>query len=97
MQTRSLVLLLMIESSATAVLPVWRCADDELALSAADGDHGVDGLETGHHRLAHGLAVDDAWGETLDGQRVAALDGPMSSIGWPSALTRPIIASPRGR
>ena len=49
-------------------------ADDQLALSAANGDHGVDGLQAGHHRLAHRLAVDHAGGETLDGQRVAGLD-----------------------
>ena len=41
-------------------------ADDELALAAADGDHGVDGLDAGLQGLADGLAVDDAGGQALD-------------------------------
>ena len=52
-------------------------ADDELALSAADGDHGVDGLEAGGHGLAHGLAVDDAGSQALDGERLAGRDGAL--------------------
>ncbi len=35
-------------------------ADDELALAAADGDHRVDRLDAGLHRLDHRLALDDA-------------------------------------
>jgi hypothetical protein len=31
-------------------------ADDQLALAAADRDHGVDGLEAGGHGLVHRLA-----------------------------------------
>ena len=46
---------------------VSMAADDELALSAADGDHGVDSLEAGLEGLLHGLAVDDAGGLALDG------------------------------
>ena len=41
-------------------------ADDQLALSAADRNHRVDGLESGGHRLLHGLAVDDAGSDALD-------------------------------
>jgi hypothetical protein len=41
-------------------------ADDQFALAAADRHHRVDGLEAGLHRLAHGLAVDDARGDLLD-------------------------------
>ena len=52
-------------------------ADDELALAAADGDHGVDGLEAGSHGLAHALAVDDAGREALDGQRLGGGDGAL--------------------
>src|SRR5690606_33505283 len=33
-------------------------ADDQLALSASDGDHRVDGLDTGLQRLVYRLAVD---------------------------------------
>ena len=35
-------------------------ADDELTLATTDGDHGVDGLETGLQRLVDGLTVDNA-------------------------------------
>src|SRR5262249_6215632 len=35
-------------------------ADDQLALAAADRDHGVDGLDAGLDRLLDGLPVDDA-------------------------------------
>jgi hypothetical protein len=35
-------------------------ADDELALAAADGDHGVDGFQAGLHGLMHRLPLDDA-------------------------------------
>ena len=41
--------------------------DDELALAAADRDHGVDGHDAGLHRLVDGLAGDDARGDLLDG------------------------------
>ena len=52
-------------------------ADDQLALAAADRDHGVDGLEAGGHGLAHALAVDDAGGQALDGQRLRGGDGAL--------------------
>ena len=47
----------------------WTTAltDDELALTAADRDEGVDGLEAGLHRLADGLARHDARGLDLCG------------------------------
>ena len=56
-------------------------ADDQLTLATADGDHGVDGHETGLHRLAHRLARHDAGGLELDGatvgrvNRAEAVDG----------------------
>ena len=37
-------------------------ADDELTLSAADGNHGVDGFQSCLQRLLHGLAIDYARG-----------------------------------
>ena len=52
-------------------------ADDELALAAADGDHGVDGLDAGGHGLADGLAIDDAGSETLDGEILVGVDGAL--------------------
>ena len=42
-------------------------ADDELALAATDGDHGVDGLDAGLQGLLDGLAEDDAGGLALEG------------------------------
>ena len=57
-----------------AGLPV---ANDQLALAAADGNHGVDGLEAGGHGLAHGLAVDDAGRQALHGQRLGGGDGAL--------------------
>ncbi len=52
-------------------------ADEQLALAAADGDHRVDGLDAGGHGLAHGLTVDDAGGETLDGEVLVGVDGAL--------------------
>jgi hypothetical protein len=56
-------------------------ADDQLALAAADGHHGVDGLQAGLHRLVHALAGDHARGDLLDHvghlgvDRALAVDG----------------------
>ena len=42
-------------------------ADDQLALAAADRDHGVDGLDAGLHAAAFtGWRVDDAGGQAFD-------------------------------
>ena len=49
-------------------------ADDQFALAAADGDHRVDGFETGGHGLAHGLAVDDAGSDALERNELVGLD-----------------------
>ena len=49
-------------------------ADQQFALAAADGDHGVDGLDAGGHGLPHALASDDAGGDALDGQRLGGVD-----------------------
>ena len=62
-------------------------ADDELALAAADGDHGVDRLDAGLEGLLHRLAVDDAGGDPLDGVEAASSgSGPCRRSGWPSAF-----------
>ena len=42
-------------------------ADDQLALAAANGDHGIDGLDAGLERLAHGLAVEHAGRDAFEG------------------------------
>ena len=62
------------QDGGLARLPV---ADDQLALPAANGNHGVDGLQTRSHRLAHGLAVDDAGSQTLDGQGFSGGNGAL--------------------
>ena len=41
-------------------------ADDQLALTAPDRHHGVDGFQAGLQRLLHRLAIDDAGRQTLD-------------------------------
>src|SRR5204863_5593948 len=61
-----------------AGLPV---ADDELALTAADGNHRVDGLEAGLERLLDRLALDDAGGLDLDAASSLALDGTLAVDG----------------
>ena len=47
-------------------LPGLAVADDELALTAADGHHRVDRFEARLQRFAHRLAIDDAWRDALD-------------------------------
>ena len=49
--------------------------NDQLALTASDGDHGVDGLDTGLQRLLDGLALDDAGGAALNGAVLGGLNG----------------------
>ncbi len=49
-------------------------ADDEFALAAADGDHRVDGFDTGLQRLFDLLPVDDARGLELDRPELGGLD-----------------------
>ena len=53
-------------------------ADDQLALAAADGHQGVEGLEAGLHRLVDRLAEDDARGLHLDAAGLAGLDGALA-------------------
>ena len=54
-----------------ARLPV---ADDQLALTAADRHHRVDGLEAGLERLVHALPIDDAGRQALDGRELLRRD-----------------------
>jgi len=58
------------DDGGLAGLPV---ADDQLALPAPDGNHGVDGLDAGLQRLANRLAVQHARRDAL--QWVALLRG----------------------
>src|SRR6185503_4187610 len=47
-------------------LPGLAVAQDQLALAAADGDHGVDRLPSGLQRLLDGLALDDVHAAAFD-------------------------------
>ncbi len=49
-------------------------ADDQFALAAADGDHGVDGLDARLQRFLHRLARDHARGEALDREELLGVD-----------------------
>ena len=49
-------------------------ADDQLALTTTDRNHGVDGQNAGLHGLMHGLAVDNARSLELNGARTLGLD-----------------------
>src|SRR6185312_13801337 len=50
--------------------------DDQLALASADRDHGIDGLDSGLHRLVHRLALHDAG--RLELEFAAALGGDVA-------------------
>ena len=52
--------------------------DDQLALAAPDRDQAVDRLETGLHRLVHGLPRDDAGSLHLDQLALGRLDRPLA-------------------
>ena len=56
-------------------------ADDQLALSPADGNHGVDGLQPGLQRLGHRLAVHHAGRQPLDRHVGVGGDGPLAVLG----------------
>ena len=97
MQIRSPPRWLMIVSSAIGRLAGLAVADDQLALAAADRDHGVDRLDAGLDRRVHGRAQHHARGDALDGPRRPSPSGsgPLPSIGSPSGLTtRPISSGP---
>ena len=52
--------------------------DDQLALAAADRDHGVDRLDTGLERHVYRCALDDARGGTLDRTGLCCIDGALA-------------------
>src|SRR5690606_38613030 len=51
--------------------------DDELALTAADGDECVDGLETGGHRFVHRLARQNAGRLHVHAPALLRVDRPL--------------------
>ena len=50
-------------------------ADDQFALSAANGNHRIDGLDAGLQRLFDGLPVGDVRGDDINLALLAGLDG----------------------
>ncbi len=80
---------LRIVSMAIGGLAGLAVADDQLALTAADRGHGVDGLDAGLQRLVHRLATDDAGRLHLEAaQRCCWRSGPCRR--WPGrARSRP--------
>ena len=56
-------------------------ADDQLTLTAANGEHGVDGEDAGVERRIHALALEDAGGLLLDGVVAHSLDGAFAVDG----------------
>ncbi len=66
MQMTSLPFWLMIVSTATAVLPVWRSPMINSRCPRPIGHHRVDRLQAGLQRLLHRAAIDDAWRQPLD-------------------------------
>ena len=64
----------MIASRADRDLAGLAVADDQLALAAADGGHGVDRLDAGQQRLADLLALHDGGRLQLEGAALVGLD-----------------------
>ena len=55
--------------------------NDQLTLSSANWHERVDGLQSSHHRLVHGLSWDDTWSFELNSLSLVALDWT-STIDW---------------
>src|SRR4051812_35011674 len=56
-------------------------ADDELALAATYGNHGIDGLKASLNRLRHRLTCDHAGGDLLDDIGHLGVDRPLAVDG----------------
>ena len=68
-------------SRATAVFTGLAVADDQLALTAANGSHGVNGFDAGLQRLADRLPLGDTGSQDFDNALLIALHGPLA-IQW---------------
>jgi len=79
---------------ASVVLPVCAVPDDQLALPAPDGRHGIDALQPRVQRAVDGLAVDDA-GASDSTSRYAEVTRGRARQGLPSALTTRPAKRPR--
>ncbi len=63
-------------------LPGLTVADDQLALAAADRNHGVDGLDAGLQRLLHRAAIHYAGRDGFHRTRFAGSNGPFAVDGF---------------
>ena len=88
---------LMMASSATAVLPVWRSPMMSSRCPAPDRHHRVDGLQPRLHRLAHGLAGDHAGRHLLDRRGAVRLDRPLAVDGLTERVHHPAEQRPPHR
>ena len=64
-------------------------ADDQLPLAAADGNHGVDGLDAGLHRGIHRLAHHHVGGHLFHGAGAAGVDGTLAVQGSAQRVNHP--------
>ena len=72
--------------------------NDEFALAAANGNHGVNRFQSGLHRLFDRLSINNSWSNPLDGIKLVCRNGPFPSMGRPRALTtRPMVHRQRAR
>lgn len=55
--------------------------NDKLTLATTDGDHGVDGLDTGHHRLVDGTTGKDTGGLEGGTTTLSGVDGALAVNG----------------
>ena len=68
----------MMVSEASVGLTGLAVADDQLTLTAADRDHGVDRLDTGLQRDGDALTFQDAGRGGLDGRVLFRIDGTLA-------------------
>ena len=98
MQKMSGILLVDDGIDAEGGLADLAVADDQLPLAAADGGHGIDGLEARVHGLLHALARDDARGHHFDASEFFGIDRALAVDRLAHGIDdhRPRTASPTG-
>ncbi len=89
MQTTSLPFWLRMASTAMACLTGLTVADNQLPLSPANGEHGVDGQNPRSHGAADALAVHDSRRGVLNGPGIAGGDLPSAVDGAPQGVDNP--------
>ncbi len=63
--------------------------NDELPLTPANGDHGIDAFEAGLQRFLYRLSLDDVGGPSLDQPILFPGDGPFSIDGLSDSVNHP--------